>query len=140
MVMHMKKYAISLGLVALLVLAGVLISAGAAAPPVTKQLATPHLVSPKMGATLVYMMPTTFSWRSVSGAIGYTVEVQKVTSVVKNTPVYSPYATYSSTIPSTSLTFMNTGSFRWRVTALATDPALNSLPSMWRTFSVMPAM
>jgi len=131
----MKKRAICLSLVALLLLSGLLVAAGAAVKP-AKNLATPQLKSPRNGATINFGDPTSFEWRAVSGATCYQMDLEVADGTHPVTWKHTgTLVIYNS---KADLSFQ-AGYRRWRVTALDTySPSLmSSLPSNWRTFTVV---
>ena len=132
----MRKRTLSLALIALLVLAGVLVTAGAAAPSI-KQLATPQLVSPH-NAEKISFGAIQFDWRDVYGATRYTWEFQKATIIGRNIIEWTSEEFYTSDKSDFTYIGILPGYYRWRVTAEKVDyPFLNSKSSSWRTFTVL---
>ncbi len=137
----MKKHALSISLVVLLLLVGVVIAAGTtvtAAPPV-KTLSTPHVISPKNNGILVQYYETTFIWTASTGPCpcAYTMTFEKQ----QPDKTWSPYMTIDQiTTTYAPITISaETGVFRWNVVATGPDAWLDSAPSSWHTFTVLPA-
>jgi hypothetical protein len=133
----MKQRLIALLLLAVMVVSVVSATAAttAAAPP--KKLEKPKLVSPRNHAIVPLSPPTTFKWNAVRGTTSYRMELQKATRDTSNPSVIR--WTGSARIisgASVGFGFAQLGAYRWRITALSSNPSLNSAPSNWRYFTV----
>jgi len=133
----MKKKKIGLLLIALLVVTVLLVSVAAAAPPV-KTLATPQLLYPKSDQVFNYYPRTlTLQWKAVPGATGYLVEWQ-YSDPTSKIWADGPYDNHVTTIDNWfTFNFVGAQPGRWHVTALGTNPLLNSKPSKWGTFTFL---
>ncbi len=132
----MKKQALSISLVALLLLTGVLVAVGTTttAAPAVKTLAKPQVISPKNNGILVQHLETTFLWTAVPNA-AYTLTIEKQQS----DKTWGPYMTlYGVGTPYAPITITETGKFRWNVAATGPESFLDSAPCNWHTFTVMP--
>ena len=126
----MRKHTMSLALIVLLVLAGVLVTAGAAAP-VIKMLKTPKLISPRDGSVFDYYPRTlTLEWGEVKGAVRYQVDREALID-----GEWKPYLPIETTNTRFTFDFVGAQPGRWRVTAVGPDPLRNSFPSRWNTFT-----
>jgi uncharacterized repeat protein (TIGR01451 family) len=102
-------------------------------PPATK-LKAPVLVSPADHASFTTTTAITFTWKAVTGATGYTIELQQQDAKWKWQPY--PSGTLSVQEPTAKQTVPVAGTYRWHVQAVASTPTLNSGWSPWRTFTV----
>ncbi len=133
----MKKQALSISLVALLLLAGVLVAVGttATAAPAVKTLAKPQVISPKNNGILIQYFETTFIWTAVTGPCAYTLTFEKQ----QPDKTWEPYMTkYDVSTPYAPITISETGNFRWNVAATGPYAFLDSAPCNWHTFTVVP--
>jgi len=133
----MKQRPVALLLLAVMIVSVVSAAAAttAAAPP--KRLATPQLVAPRNNAIVPLSPPTTFKWKAVRGTTSYRMELQKATRDTSNPRIIR--WTGSARIisgASVGFGFAQLGAYRWRITALSSNPSLNSAPSAWRYFTV----
>ena len=113
---------------------GFIILALLAVPVSAKKLATPTIITPPNNCVLYYTdNPIVFIWKPVDGADKYLFELQEKTATDWTVLVIS----YSFTGPVKSGKFLY-GTYRWRVTANASNPAESSKPTVWQTFTVVP--
>jgi hypothetical protein len=124
--MRRSKF-IVLNLFFVLILAGI---ADTADTVQAERLPKPTLVSP-VNTTHFEHFPrtTTLAWEKVPGATGYEVERQYL-----SIDTWISYAPVTVTAASYTFDFVGDQPGRWRVTALAADPALNSRHSAWWVF------
>ncbi len=113
------------------------IGATAVTTAAQQQLTTPRLVAPLNNAELTTSDVITHEWKAVRGAVNYLLDIQMENPRDKHDWI----SVCSITLDSTSVTLPGLqglhGHFAWRVTALASDPALNSEPSPWSTYTVV---
>jgi hypothetical protein len=99
--------------------------------PAPARLGTPGLVSPTVDQ--IFTNPpknVTFSWRTVSNAARYNLEVEEnISGWVNRVNTQVTGTTYSKSIG------FGATQWRYRVTAIGTGSYTNSTPSDWRYFS-----
>ncbi len=141
---YMKQRLVALLLVAVMVVSVVSAAGVATAAAPSKRLATPQLlVAPRNHAIIPVTQFLEFKWKTVRGASPYALEIQKATPGPKGQIVWKHadggyYPVYNPNAPSLSVSMpTQVGSFRWHVTALSANPALNSAPTAWRYFTVI---
>ncbi len=94
-------------------------------------LPAPVLLSPANGAVLfTYPRDTTLTWRAVSGAARYSVEVLCDTC---GSTAWTPWLTTTTTATSIRFTWAGDNTGRWRITAIAPDGTVGT-PSAYRDF------
>lgn len=137
----MTKGKTRISLVVFLMLAGVLVAAGAAAPALKSTLDAPLLIAPEKGTTFTSPGYLVFWWTAVENNRGAILEIEKATLIDKNTVTWSPVFSHQGgtnfvgmSIDSSIL--QGNGYYRWHVRALAEYPLADSKWTKWWTFTI----
>jgi hypothetical protein len=134
----MKRY-LALLLLVIMVVSVVSATAATATAAAPKKLATPQLVAPRNNAIVPGGKPTTFKWKAVRGATNYQILWQVGTPYITQNQPHIAWGTNGfggTRTTSLAQPFTIAGMYRWHITALSSNPSLNSDPSNWRYFTV----
>ena len=104
----------------------------AAVPP---QIPKPQLVAPRDNAVFQVNQYIMFKWKAVPGAVSYVLEFNKSTPGTQNHIVWTPQFTITPRTTNPQVRFTDPMLLRWRVTAISSNPSLNSDPSSWCHFT-----
>ncbi len=131
----MKRY-LALLLLAIMVVS--VVSAAGVATAASKKLATPKLLAPRHHAVLPASQSATFQWTAVRGATAYSMKIQIASRDALHPNRIVWLGVPGSVTPKTTASFgIGPGAYRWQVTALSSNPTLNSAPSAWHYFTAV---